>query len=240
MTEEAGEDFEEYGDRMLEHAKSIPGSGFIDMKSYTSETGERMSVVWWRDIESLDRWRKDLQHREVKRRGRQHWYAFYEVEVAEVFVRSEFGGAAVTEAARSSTEHVAIAAAPETVFDFVTRPENMPRWLVPFALSVRNDGSEQEPAWLVTEGTGEGCQVLIESDADRGEVDFVVVRSSGAEARVSSKVESRGEATTYSVTKHQLTSESDADFAHRIANLRHELSLLKACLEDRENKESAT
>jgi heme-degrading monooxygenase HmoA len=61
--------------------------GFIDVKSYTAQDGERLTVVWWRDEQSLAEWRNLARHREAQNTGRQKWYEYYNVEVASV-VRS--------------------------------------------------------------------------------------------------------------------------------------------------------
>jgi heme-degrading monooxygenase HmoA len=90
LSDLAGEDFDEMSERMLEIATSIPGSGFVEMRTYESVDGERMAVVWWRDKESLDRWRTDPRHREAQRLGRERWYTFYDIEVAEIIRGNRF------------------------------------------------------------------------------------------------------------------------------------------------------
>ena len=90
LTENAGADFDEMSDRMLALAKAIPDSGFVDLRTYVAADGERLAVVWWRDRETLDLWRHDLQHRTAQRLGRERWYTFYEIDVAEVVRHSAF------------------------------------------------------------------------------------------------------------------------------------------------------
>jgi len=58
--------------------------GFIDVKSYTAADGERLTVVWWRDEESLAEWRNLMRHREAQNTGRQKWYEYYNVDVATI------------------------------------------------------------------------------------------------------------------------------------------------------------
>ena len=70
---------------MLERAKTMPG--FVDFRSYKADDGERLSVVWWRDEETLARWREDVRHLVAQRLGREKWYESYSIEVAHV-VRS--------------------------------------------------------------------------------------------------------------------------------------------------------
>ena len=39
------------------------------LKSYKSEDGERLTVVWWRDEKSLLEWRNLMRHREAQSTG---------------------------------------------------------------------------------------------------------------------------------------------------------------------------
>ncbi|NIY69351.1 hypothetical protein [Streptomyces malaysiensis] len=41
-------------------------------------------MVWWRDRESLRRWREDPRHRQAQHLGQQRWYRHYEIQVAEL------------------------------------------------------------------------------------------------------------------------------------------------------------
>lgn len=64
--------------------------GFIDAKSFAAEDGERLTVVWWRDQESLARWKALPRHAEAQRTGRERWYEYYKMDVAEVVRSSHF------------------------------------------------------------------------------------------------------------------------------------------------------
>lgn len=90
LTSAAGEDFAEASDALLAYVRSTYGDDLVAMKSYTAEDGERLTVVWWRDPETLERWRSNPKHLEVKRLGRERWYDFYSMEVAEVRRESHF------------------------------------------------------------------------------------------------------------------------------------------------------
>lgn len=82
LTEQAGEDYQAMNAEMETLVRQNPG--FIDVKSYTSADGERLTVVWWRDEESLTEWRNLMRHREAQNTGRQKWYQYYDMEVATV------------------------------------------------------------------------------------------------------------------------------------------------------------
>lgn len=88
LTPAAGDDYAEAADQMLAYAQDMPG--FIAIKSYRADDGERLTLVWWRDAVSLADWRQHPQHVEVKRTGREKWYEYYKMEVAEVVSTSDF------------------------------------------------------------------------------------------------------------------------------------------------------
>ena len=97
LTPEAGTDYAATQARMDELAKAAPG--FVDVKAYTAEDGERLTVVRWKDLETLRRWREDPRHGAAQEMGRKLWYEFYVSEVAELvresrFVRSSAPGGA--------------------------------------------------------------------------------------------------------------------------------------------------
>ncbi|HEX6805954.1 MAG TPA: antibiotic biosynthesis monooxygenase [Terriglobales bacterium] len=88
LTDEAGEDYAAMNAEMQELVRQNPG--FIDVKSYKSEDGERLTVVWWRDEESLRAWRNQVRHRLAQQAGRAKWYKYYKMEVATVGRQSAF------------------------------------------------------------------------------------------------------------------------------------------------------
>src|SRR5258708_35592710 len=88
LTDQAGEDYQTMNAEMESLVRQNPG--FIDVKSYKSEDGERLTVVWWRDEKSLLEWRNLMRHREAQSTGRQKWYQYYNMEVATVTRTSNF------------------------------------------------------------------------------------------------------------------------------------------------------
>jgi heme-degrading monooxygenase HmoA len=88
LTDQAGEDYQEMNTELESLVRQNPG--FIDVKSYTSEDGERPTVVWWRDEESLHEWRELMRHREAQKTGRAKWYEYYKMEVASVIRSAAF------------------------------------------------------------------------------------------------------------------------------------------------------
>jgi heme-degrading monooxygenase HmoA len=82
LTPEAGVDYDAMDAELQALVAQNPG--FIRAKSYSAADGERLTVVWWRDQESLRDWRHLARHREAQETGRSRWYQYYEMEVATV------------------------------------------------------------------------------------------------------------------------------------------------------------
>ncbi|HEY1250101.1 MAG TPA: antibiotic biosynthesis monooxygenase [Thermoanaerobaculia bacterium] len=93
LTPAAGDDYVAMNERMQELAEKA--DGFVDVKAYTAADGERLTIVRWRDLESLRRWREDPRHRAAQEMGRERWYEYYVSEVAEVVRESRFARPAV-------------------------------------------------------------------------------------------------------------------------------------------------
>lgn len=94
LAPEAGEDYSEMAADMYATAREMPG--FVDFKSFKAEDGERISVVWWRDHETLAAWRNHPRHRVAQQQGRAKWYQCYKIEVAEVIREAAFERQAVS------------------------------------------------------------------------------------------------------------------------------------------------
>jgi heme-degrading monooxygenase HmoA len=88
LTGVAAEDYAEMAQQMDAHARTFPG--FIDVKAFKAEDGERLTVVWWQDEETLRAWSTDVRHREAKRLGRETWYQYYKIDVAQVIRSKHF------------------------------------------------------------------------------------------------------------------------------------------------------
>ena len=59
--------------------------GFLGIRSVRdAQTGEGISVSYWSDDASARTWKGVAAHLEAQRRGREEWYAEYDVIVAEV------------------------------------------------------------------------------------------------------------------------------------------------------------
>jgi len=57
--------------------------GFIDEKLYVAPDGERVTIVRFRDVASQRTWSQHPQHLLAQRRGRDEFYAWYDICVAD-------------------------------------------------------------------------------------------------------------------------------------------------------------
>ncbi|MEU9340177.1 antibiotic biosynthesis monooxygenase [Streptomyces sp. NPDC048278] len=90
LSERADKEYDITEDRLARRVRELAGDDLVHIKNYTSDDGERLALVWWRDPETLERWRTDPEHQEAQRLGREQWYSFYELTVAEV-IRTSSG-----------------------------------------------------------------------------------------------------------------------------------------------------
>ncbi|HVN87501.1 MAG TPA: antibiotic biosynthesis monooxygenase [Candidatus Binatia bacterium] len=82
LTDAAGDDYQAMAEEMLDRARTMPG--FVDFKTYAAADGERISVIHWESLETLRPWTDDVRHVMAQRLGRQKWYEYFRVEVAEI------------------------------------------------------------------------------------------------------------------------------------------------------------
>jgi len=58
--------------------------GFLGLESARGADGLGITVSYWRDEAAIAAWKRDSEHQQAQRGGRQAWYADYEVRVAKV------------------------------------------------------------------------------------------------------------------------------------------------------------
>ena len=85
------ENVEAYADELAvvaELARGMPG--FVETKTFTSEDGERATIVTFADPETHAAWRDHPRHREAKRHGAESYYSEYSIAVGETTYASSF------------------------------------------------------------------------------------------------------------------------------------------------------
>lgn len=76
-------EYEAMGERMVTLA--MQQDGFLGFE-YTPETPEgfSLSVSYWRDEESIRRWKQHAAHLMAQRLGKDKWYPSYSIKIAKV------------------------------------------------------------------------------------------------------------------------------------------------------------
>jgi heme-degrading monooxygenase HmoA len=81
--------YEKLNERMDALVRDIPG--FISATGYRSDDGDEIALVRFESAEALRRWRDLPEHVDAQRRGREEFYAAYDIEVCEVVRAYDFG-----------------------------------------------------------------------------------------------------------------------------------------------------
>jgi heme-degrading monooxygenase HmoA len=83
-----GAEYDQTDARLFDIVSSMPG--FVSFKEYSADDGETIGVVRFESREALEAWRDHPEHVAAQKRGREHFYASYEIEVLEQVRRSVF------------------------------------------------------------------------------------------------------------------------------------------------------
>ncbi len=77
---EFDEGYDEMAIKMVALAKQQPG--FLGVESARNEIG--ITVSYWKDLESIKKWKQNLDHLDAQIKGRSKWYEKYTVRIALV------------------------------------------------------------------------------------------------------------------------------------------------------------
>lgn len=83
FTSQLGQDdggYEEMATRMV--ALASKQLGFLGIES--AREGLGITVSYWSNLESIHKWKANLDHQEAQAIGRKKWYASYKVRIAKV------------------------------------------------------------------------------------------------------------------------------------------------------------
>jgi len=72
--------YEQMAGRMLELASKQPG--FLGLESAREELG--ITVSYWADLESIQKWKENAMHREAQKLGIEKWYSVFKTRIARV------------------------------------------------------------------------------------------------------------------------------------------------------------
>ncbi|MGI9319594.1 MAG: antibiotic biosynthesis monooxygenase family protein [bacterium] len=69
---------------MAEKMMNLAGKqpGFLGVETAREEVG--ITVSYWRDLESIRKWKQNVEHLEAQKLGRKIWYTAYKLRIAKV------------------------------------------------------------------------------------------------------------------------------------------------------------
>jgi hypothetical protein len=117
------------------------------------------------------------------------------------------------------------------VYEFASNPENLPRWVRSFCLSVRKSGDE----WQMETPTG-WVGIRFVPANEFGVLDHVVTLPDGQSILNPMRVVANGEGSEVMFTLFQLPGMSDEQFAKDAEMVEADLGSLKTILEGRESE----
>ena len=69
-------------DRMAELAAEQPG--YLGAESARGSDGVGITVSYWASLEAIANWKRNAEHVEARRLGREGWYTHFELKIAKV------------------------------------------------------------------------------------------------------------------------------------------------------------
>ena len=82
--------YAEEAEKIYGLAMTMPG--LVDVKGFTADDGERVTVITFEDEESQDAWRRQADHVLAQGRGRREFYAEYSLQVCSTLRVRAFDG----------------------------------------------------------------------------------------------------------------------------------------------------
>jgi len=80
MRTEIDDNYSEVADKMVELAKVQ--DGFLGIEFARIELG--ITVSYWRDLESIKKWKENTDHTFAREKGRKEWYSAFKTRIAKV------------------------------------------------------------------------------------------------------------------------------------------------------------
>ena len=78
------EHIKEYGEWAARiHDLAVKMPGFVSIKTFTAEDGERVSIVEFESEETMRNWREQPEHRQAQELGRKLFYSEYQIQVCQ-------------------------------------------------------------------------------------------------------------------------------------------------------------
>lgn len=79
-TEQENNDYNEMSKKMIQIATKQ--SGFLGIESAENEIG--ITVSYWKDLESIKKWKEHFEHKIAQEKGKKEWYKAFTTRIAKV------------------------------------------------------------------------------------------------------------------------------------------------------------
>lgn len=129
-------------------------------------------------------------------------------------------------ASESRTLGITIACPPHKVYEFVSNPENLPRWAAGLCKSVR----KSDTGWIAETPQGP-MQIRFAEKNDFGVLDHYVTTAQGVEIYVPMRVVPNGSGSEVIFTLFRMPGMSGKQFAEDVGLVEQDLKTLKSILE---------
>lgn len=73
-------EYSDMADKMMELAKNQPG--FLGVESAREQVG--ITVSYWKDLESIQKWRNNPEHQVARKKGKEDWYLQFTTRIAKI------------------------------------------------------------------------------------------------------------------------------------------------------------
>lgn len=80
INSENSDDYSEMADLMVQLATKQ--EGFLGIESARNVLG--ITVSYWKDLESIKKWKENVEHSVARKRGRNEWYQAFKTRIAKV------------------------------------------------------------------------------------------------------------------------------------------------------------
>ena len=128
---------------------------------------------------------------------------------------------------KSRTVSVSIACDPRKVYEFVSNPENLPKWAKTFCRSIQRSGEE----WIIDTPQGP-VKIRIAGKNAAGVLDHYVSPAPGIEVFVPMRVVPNGAGSEVLLTLFQQADMSDEKYAKDVGLVEQDLNSLKRIMEE--------
>ena len=62
----------------------IKQEGYLGHESYRNEKGVGCTISYWKDLESLKKWKEFPMHLQAQLKGKEKWYKYYQVKICKI------------------------------------------------------------------------------------------------------------------------------------------------------------